>query len=154
MANRQIFLRAVQSLALLLVLCLCPLCFGESVVVQVLHGRDGTPVPDQLVTMQLRFANATSVMALNSRTDSNGEAHFRLPPATPETLEVEVNFAPNALHCSCRVLANTETVMREGLIVAGRTRGYKLSSPIQATPGHIVFVARPAVLLEKVLFGE
>jgi hypothetical protein len=152
MAIQPILLRPLHCLAIFLVLCLGPLCFGESVVVQVLNGRDGKPVPD--VTLQLRFANATNTMVMNFRTDSNGEARFQLPQATPESLKVEVAFTSSGLHCPCRVLADAETVMRQGLTVARRARGSKLFAPIQPAPGHIVFVARPVGRLESILFGE
>lgn len=153
MANRRTLLRPLNCLALLLVLCLGPLCFSESVVVQVLNSRDGTPIPDQFVTMQLRNASAKTVMALNSRTDSNGKAHFLLPQTQPETLNVEVQLSAPALHCTCQTLVNTESVIREGLIVVSRRiRNSKLSAPVQPAPGHIVFLARPSSLLEKVLF--
>jgi hypothetical protein len=152
MANQRTFLRPLNCLALFLVLCLGPLCFGESVVVQVLNGMDGTPVRDQFVTMQLRNASAKTVMALNSRTDSNGKAHFLLPQTTPESLNVEVQLSAPALHCTCQTLVKTEAVIREGLVVSRRIRNSRLSAPIQPAPGHIVFVARPSSLLEKVLF--
>jgi hypothetical protein len=142
----------MQCLAILLVLCLGPLCFGESVVVQVLNGRDGTPVPDQFVTMKLRNANATTMVALNSRTDANGEARFQLPQTLPTALDVEVALTQPGLHCPSHLLGNTERVMHDGLMVAARMHGSKLSAPIQTAPGHIVFVARPSLLLEKVLF--
>jgi len=156
MANQSILQRAMQCLAIVLALSLSSLCFGEAVVVQVLNGKDGHPVPEQPVTMQLGYANSKYTMVLTQTTDANGEARIQLPPARPETLEVHVDLAhtPDDLQCWCRVLAKTETVMREGLKVAGRSRTSKSSAPIQPTPGRIVFVARPSSHLVTILFGE
>jgi len=154
MANPRIL--PLHCLAILLALCLCPLCFGETVVVQVLNGRDGKPVTDQLVAMQLHFPNTDTMMGLNARTDANGEAHFQLPKTTPERVEVEVEveFTQVGLHCPYHVHGTMQSVMSEGLMVAARMRDPKLSAPIQTSPGHIVFVARPSVRWQTVLFGE
>jgi hypothetical protein len=154
MANPRFLLRPLNCLAILLALCLCPLCFGESLVVQVLNGKDGKPLPDQYVAMQLHFPSTDTTMALNARTDANGEARFQLPKTPPDTLEVEVELSQPGLRCPYHVHSSMESVMHEGLKVVGRIRASKLAAPIQPAPGHIVFVARPSLLLEKVLFGE
>ncbi len=132
MPKHPVQLRAGKWLTLALVLCLAPLCFGEMMVVKVLNGSDGAPVV--------------------RKTDSSGEARFPMPEVKPETLGVEVHFTARGLHCSCRVQTQTETVVREGLIVSPRIRHPKTPSAIQASPGNIVFVARPTSFLEKVLY--
>jgi hypothetical protein len=154
MANPRILLRPLNCLAIFLALCLCPLCFGESVVVQVLNGRDGAPVADQFVTMHLHFANSNTMMTLNTKTDTHGDARFQLPHITPESLEVEVELTQPGLHCPYHVHGRMQSVMSEGLMVTARMHGSRLSAPIQTAPGHIVFVARPSGRWETVLFGE
>lgn len=160
MENPRFLLRATKYLAIFVLLLLaplcfaeCPRCFGDSVVVQVL-ANDGQPVPEQTVTFELRYKKLDYTMVKNQRTDSNGEARIQLPPAArPESLAVDVNFTPDDLHCSCRVHADTETVMLKGLTVDGRPRNVKLSAPVPSAPGRIIFVARPSTHWEKVLFG-
>lgn len=154
MANPRILLRTLNCLAVVLALCLCPLCFGESVIVRVLNGSDGKPVADQFVTMQLHFAKPGTMMTLNVKTDDKGEARFQLPNLTPESLEVELELSHAGLHCPHHVFSSTESVMHQGLMIAARVHGSKLSAPIQTAPGHIVFVAQPSVRWETVLFGE
>jgi hypothetical protein len=151
MANQPTVLHAPTCLAILVMLFLCPLCFAQSVTVRVVD-TTGQPISDQVVTAHFLFANPANDRAFNQRTDANGEALLQLPQPTPEAMDVEVGLVQTNLHCSCRVLAKTERVMREGLTIAGRTRGVKSSKPIPPTPGHIIFVARPPSLLEKVLF--
>src|SRR5208282_1693342 len=165
MANQPILARPLNCLALFLVLCLAPLCFGESVIVQVL-GKDGQPIPNQDVTFGFRHEKLSPPVVRTERTDRNGEARIVLPQLKPKTLDVEVNFTLSDMRCSCRAHADTETVLREGLQIVSRSRGFRSPAPDHPTPGHIVFVARPAshsetilssrqsTLLETILFGE
>jgi hypothetical protein len=154
--NRNRF-RVLKCLAIWMVLSFASMCFGESVVIQVLSRKDGQPLSGKVVTMEFRYAKTAGRenqdIALNLRTDSNGEVEFQMPSARPEFLAVLVDLNPSGLHCSCRVLASTETVLREGLTVADRTRAANTSAPVQSAPGHILFVARPPTLLEKVIYG-
>ena len=150
MPKHPVQLRAGKWLTPALVLCLAPLCFGEMMVVKVLNGSDGAPVSDQFVTVEFRSGKTATVDV--RKTDSSGEARFPMPEVKPETLGVEVHFTARGLHCSCRVQTQTETVVREGLIVSPRIRHPKTPSAIQAGPGNIVFVARPTSFLEKVLY--
>ena len=154
MANQRILLRPLNCLAVSLVLCLTPLCFAESVVVQVL-GNDKQPVPHQEVTLELRYETLGRPTVRNQSTDLKGEARIELPEGfRSKSLAVEVNFTPDDQHCSCRVRADVDTVMREGLTVVTPAHGSKSAEPIQPTPGHIIFVAQPATSSEAELSGR
>lgn len=156
MGTKPIRLRALQCLALWMLLSLAPLCFGEmapALVVRLLNAKDRHPVPGQLITLHLRFGKAAGAehdLVFMLPTDSNGEVRFFMPEITPENLEVAVTLKDISLHCPAHVLTRTETVMRDGLIVPARSRGPN-SSAIQAAPGEIVLVARPPNLLKKMI---
>ena len=156
MRKHPVLLRAGKWLALAMVLCLAPLCFGESMVVKVLNGSDGGPVADQLVIVEFRSkmsaGEETRKILVRRVTDPSGEALIPVPLIKLEDLNIQVNFSAKGMHCSCRVQTEIETVIREGLIVPHRARLAKTSHPIQAGPGHIVFVARESSLLEKIVF--
>jgi hypothetical protein len=153
---QRIILPAVKCLALLLVLSLAPLCFGESVVVEVLNGGNGQPVPGQVVTMSFHYAKVEGakdhVVVVSRSTGEDGAALFAMPSGGPEILEIAVNLKAAFLHCSCRAVTSTESVTREGLMLSSRILGSKSSVPTPQKPGHVIFVARPAKLFEKVLF--
>ena len=158
MATKRFIQRALKGMAVIAVLCLGPLCFAESVVVRVVN-MNGEPLGEQPVTMQLRYGKTATgedrIIVLRYITDLSGEADFQLPLAKPQALGVDVQFAAKGLHCSCRVVTQTDTVIREGITVVHRAHGSKTSptSPtIQPRPGQIVFIARPASLFQKVMY--
>ena len=153
MAKPSVLLRAAKCLALAAVLWLAPSCFGELVVIKVLNGGNGAGVANQLVTVQLRYAKSAGKPndIQIQRTDSDGEMRFLVHDIRPESLDVKIDFDGKGLKCSCRVKAEPETVLREGLVV-GRGSLPKNSPPIQAEPAHIVFIARPSSFLEKVMY--
>jgi hypothetical protein len=165
MANQRTLPRPLNCLAISLILCLTPLCFAESVVVQVL-GNDKQPVPHQQVNLELRYETLGRPTVRNQTTDLKGEARIELPEDfKSKSLAVQVNFTPDDQHCSCRVSANIDTVMREGLTVVTPALDSQSRAPSQPTPGRIVFVARPATptetrharrssRLKTILFGQ
>jgi hypothetical protein len=155
-ATKQFIQRALKGMAVLAVLCLGTLCFGETVVVRVISGVEGLPLSGQPVTMQLRYGKTATEEAhtilLRYTTDFSGEAEFPLPLAKPQALNVDVKFEAKGLRCSCRVLTETETVLREGLTVANPAHGSKTPAVVKPRPGQIVFIARPSSFLQKVIY--
>ena len=153
MAKPSVMLRAGKCLALAIVLCLAPACFGELVVIKVLNGANGAGVANQLVTVQLRYAKSSGKRndIQISRTDSDGELRFLVRDIRPESLEVNVQVEEKGLRCSCRVKTEPETVLRKGLVVSrGSLR--KTAPAVEAQPAEIVFIARPSGFLEKMMY--
>ena len=152
MAKQRMLLHAGKCLALALVLCIAPLCFGEIVVVKVVHGDSRGPVVNQLTTMELHYENPTPEnhdRMLNRRTDADGEVRFELPASKPDSLGFQVDFNERGFKCPGRVLVDSATLMQKGLVVAHHTR--KNSSSFEAHPGYDLFVASPSSRLEKIL---
>jgi len=155
MAKQRMLLQTGRCLMLASVLlCMAPRCFAEYMTLKVVHEGDGTPVSEQYITMQLQYENSGEQRQISQRTDSAGEARFRVPLRRPDSVRIEVHFNERGFRCSCRVQTEPETVFRTGLVIAPRTRKSENSSLIEARPGQIVFVARPSSLLQKILFDD
>jgi hypothetical protein len=151
--------RALRCMAFFLALTLAPACLGESLVVRVVNGNDGKPVPEQMVTIQFQFVKTAHGdyhdSMINIRTDADGEAVFALPEQMPVSLDISVELKQENLRCPCVVVTTPEKVIHEGLTVDRRRGPEDTSDPIQPVPLHIFFVARPPSkrfhLLRKVM---
>ena len=147
MGTHRIIRPSLKCLAFLLVLCLTPLCFGESVVVRILSEVDGEPLADQAVTARLLYGNKTEVLHLE--TNSGGEAFIEMPKEKPQSLNVSVKVSLDDYSCTCRILADTDTVLREGVATDGHGRSLKL---VTQAPKQIIFLARPASIRKRMIY--
>ena len=159
MPTNRPLVRLLKCLVLLVALLLCPLCFGESIVVHVLDEKHGQPLPHEAVVLRLTYgdkAKAAGIheMVMNLDTDSNGEAQFLMPSEKLDSLDVRVNLTDYSGRCSCRIVADPEKVLRDGVTVGPHmSRSAKSSTNALSQPGQIFFVVRPYSLLERVLFS-
>jgi len=88
---------------------------------------------------------------LQSETDSNGEAEFNIPPliSIPRRIWVTVALDSQRWHCNCTLASDTESVLQNGAVRQTR----KSKTPARASPGVIVFYARPFTLLDKIMWA-
>jgi len=148
--------RAIKSLVILLALSLCQPCFGDTVTVRVINGKSGRPLSRQEVLVQFLDEKVEKAPAIDSsvlrlETNPNGEATFSIPDALPETLWIRVNLTSKHWHCGCMKFAKTETVIHKGVDAEPPPQS-AVSSPVQAKPGQVVFIARPPTLIERLLY--
>ena len=147
MGNKRLIRRALICLAGVVVLCLAPLCFGETVIVRVLGEADGEPLVRQAVTVRLHYGNKTTVV--HELTDFSGEATIDLSRIKPEALSVSVKLDTDYYSCTCRVKADTDTVLSKGLARDGHGKSLKLFND---APKEIIFLARPASIRKRLIY--
>jgi hypothetical protein len=135
------------------ILLLCHVCVGQAVKVRVINGNDGRPLPRQTVSVEFFSEKPPRVSSpLHFETDSDGEAQFSVPEFTSE-IDVRLNLASKHWHCACWVMADTETVLRGGILQTPPTTAPNAPlPPPNMEPGQIVFIARPFTAFEKLLY--
>src|SRR5580698_9421761 len=81
-------IRRLQFVVWSLLVSLHPLCLAQLVTIRVIDVRNGRPVPDRQVSLSLLYAKDEKIPAkdgatLRGKTDSSGQAEFRLPEPRP-----------------------------------------------------------------------
>jgi hypothetical protein len=90
---------------------------------------------------------------LHIETDANGEAQFNISESPPENIDVRLALPSEHWHCACWVMADTETVLREGIVQIPPINVPNAPfAPASTEPGQIVFIARPFTFFEKLLY--
>jgi hypothetical protein len=134
-------------------LVLCHICFAQEVKVRVINGLDGRPLPKQAVFVQFFYEKPARISPpLHIETDADGEAQFSISKPPPENIDVRLALTSEHWHCACRVMADTEKVLREGILQVARSNVPNAPiAPANKEPGQIVFIAAPFTFIEKLM---
>jgi hypothetical protein len=135
-------------------LVLCHICSAQVVKVRVINGYDGRPLPKQAVFVQFFYERRPKISPpLHIETDANGEAQFNISESPPENIDVRLALTYEHWHCACWVMADTEKILREGIVQVPPTNVPNAPiAPASMGPGQIVFIARPFTFFEKLLY--
>jgi hypothetical protein len=148
----------LRSSVCVLLLLVGPFCFAQVVTVRVINAADGHPLQKQHVSVSLLYEKGEKAPTkydanLSLETDANGEAHFTLPGPAPPHISAQVRLTSEQWRCGCGVLAATADVIQKGIVgpLAG-AEPKKSAAPVKASPGEILFVARPLSFFERLLY--
>jgi hypothetical protein len=90
---------------------------------------------------------------LNSETDTNGEAHFKLPEPPPVHFSALVRVDEWRWKCGCRILVSTNDLAQKGIVgPLAETDSKKYAAHLKPTPGEILFAAWPSAFFERLLY--
>jgi hypothetical protein len=133
---------------------LCHFCSAQSVTVRVLNGNDEHPLQKQSVSVQFLYEKPPKASpSLHIETDADGQATFNIPEPIPEHIDVRVTLTSEHWHCACGVMADTQQILRNGILQAAPSKEPNASgASAGARPGQIVFLARPFTFFERVLY--
>jgi hypothetical protein len=138
----------------ILLLWISPVCYGQAITIRIVNGKNAHPLAKQHVSLSVLY-DASELKPTkydpiqHQDTDANGLAQFVLPETAPVHLSVLVRMTSDRWHCACDALVVTRQLIQEGIVVSGQ-----LNSPpktVSASPGEIVFVARPLTFFEVLL---
>jgi hypothetical protein len=133
-------------------LLLCHFCSAQTIRVRVINGDDGHPLPKQAVSVQFLYEKPVQALrSLDIETDGHGEAQFNIPEPAPGHISIRITLSSEHWHCACWVMANTERVVREGIVHAGAAKKTPAAST-NAQPGQIIFIASPFTFFERLLY--
>jgi len=138
------------ALALFLLVAAATACSAQEITVRVANGKTGKPLKDESVFVQ--FLDQTSSSKLSFITDAKGEAHFAIPTPYPEHLNVRVVLNSEHWRCGCLVMADTKTVVQQGIVERVPKKNAKGSDMVAGKPKEIVIVARPLTFGERLLY--
>jgi len=152
---KQIYLRCLLPL---LLSCLSFPCAAATISIRIINSKTGQPLQNQRVAVVLLYDKGEKIplgYAASSQleTDANGEAQLSLPEPPPSHLGITVHLTSEHWHCACSDLAETQTVIQNGILVGETDNKLKIGNKIvQAEPGEVIFAARPFTFLEKLLY--
>jgi hypothetical protein len=148
-----------RYLVFVLMACLGPPCYAQTVIVRVINANDGRPLKNQPVSLSLLYEKGETTPAkydpnLNLQTGANGEVGFVLPNPAPAHMAAQVRLTSEHWHCGCMVLAVTQDVTQKGIVDSAASASESRRSPAlaKAVPGEILFVARPLSFWERLLY--
>jgi hypothetical protein len=148
-----------RYLAFVLMACLGPPCYAQTVTVRVINANDHRPLRNQLVRVALLYDKGETTpqkfeAELSFQTDANGEAHFAFPEPPPAHIDVRVRVERGRWHCGCLLLAVTQDIMNRGIVESAASANELERSPdlVKGVPGEIRFVVRPASFWERLLY--
>jgi len=138
--------------------CMSFPCAAASIRIRVINCRTGKPLQKQEVSVALLYGSGekapASYRAVSKlETDANGEARLGLPDPPPEHLSIVVHLSSGRWHCGCLELTETQKIIQNGIIAGVANNGIKIRDKVvKATPGEVLFTARPLSLLEELLY--
>jgi len=149
-----------RHLACALVLCLGPFCLAQEVKIRVINAANGRPLEKQAVSVSFLYDKkydkeipAKYDAALSLETDANGEVHFKLPEPAPVHFSALARVDWSRWRCACWVLGSTDDLVHKGIMSSVAAKDPKKSAELfQASPGEILFVARPLSFVERLLY--
>jgi hypothetical protein len=158
MTGKHGMIRRLQFVVWSLLVSLHPLCLAQLVTIRVIDVRNGHPVTNRQVSLSLLYAKDEKIPAkdgatLRGKTDSSGQAEFRLPePRPPQVYAWADVTSSEHWWCVCSVLVETQDLIQKGYVALqpGPWANKKPSST-KAVPAEIIFLARPWNLLERIL---
>jgi hypothetical protein len=141
-----------------LLLSVHSLCLAQRITIRLIDVRDGRPLPNRQVSLSLLYDKDERTppkyeAALYSKTDSNGQAEFRLPEPAPAHLSAWADVTSSEhWWCICSALVATQDAIQKGY-VAPQPGPWAQKKPgsAKAVPAEILFLARPWNLLERIL---
>lgn len=152
---KQIYLRCLLPF---LLSCISFPCAAATIRIRIISSKTGQPLQNQRVSIALLYDKGEKAplgytASSQLETDANGEAELNLPEPAPTRLGIMVHLTSEDWHCACSALAETQTVIRNGILVGEPDNKVKIRNEIvQAEPGEVLFTARPFTFLEKLLY--
>ena len=146
-----------RHLISLLVVWSGALCSGQAVTVCIINAKNGHPLKKQTVTISPLYKKGEKTPAeydtdVRLETDASGEVRFTLPEPAPARVSVWAGLPSEHWRCRCdaAVFVATQDVVQNG-IVEGQEFLTKSATPLKASPGRIIFLARPITLFERIM---
>jgi hypothetical protein len=137
---------------------LAPPVRAQTLTVRIVNARSGRPLRGETVTVALLYGRGQTPPAgypaiMNQQTDARGEARFLLPKRLPEHFSAQAQVDWSRWRCGCGILGSTRALLRRGVVgPVARTGLRKPAPPLKATPGEVLFVARPLSLFQRLLY--
>jgi hypothetical protein len=149
-----------RHLAAFLLLWVGPFCLAQAITIRVIDARDGRPLLKQAVSVSFLYDKKYDKeipqkrpAALNFETDSNGEAHFKLPEPVPAHFSAQARLDESRWKCACGILGSTDDLLRKGAgWPVATTHSKKSADLFNPVPGGILFVARPLSFFERLFY--
>ena len=148
--------RRTHLLRIVAAMCLTPahIVCCEALTIRVLNAESGRPLAQQPVVVFFLYANSLAAVksqhraALTFRTNQNGDALIPLTNPMPASVSLRVKLTSEHWHCGCSVLAETQDVLRSGVLESSLK-----GKPARMTgkPGEVLFLARPYTFIERVM---
>jgi hypothetical protein len=144
----------LRCLALLCVLWIGPVSFGQVITIRVIDAKNGHPLPKRDISVALLYEKGEERPSqyngfLQLETDAHGEVRLNLPEPAPGHLSVVGRLRSESWYCGCRARVATQEVIQNGVV-----EGQDLAKgmPVRAEPGQISLVARRRPFFERLMY--
>jgi hypothetical protein len=147
-----------NSLGWLCILCLCPICFAQTITIRVINIRNGDPLQKQQVSISIGYDKGEEAPAkydkiVNLETDIEGKAEYNLPEPPPRYVHFRVRLSSEYWHYAPVSTERTQELIQQGVVVSTpQTKPRKSDFPIKVKPGEIIFLARPFTFFERLFY--
>jgi hypothetical protein len=149
--------RIIAFSALLLLACIGPACFGQTVKIHVVDSASEKPLMKQTVSIsgitgkedtqkqaEHKLLTKPTTPDLRLVTDINGDAQFELPKPAPANFYVRAELYERHWDCVCLVRVSTEELMQKGYKTTNAYDKAAADKPSdQPKPGEILFHLGP-----------
>lgn len=125
---------------------------GGFFVVRVVNANTGHGLPGAAVAAKFFLQGGAAVSGFDGvyRTDASGTARVGIPPATEDLTLISIETPRGHWFCLCSFSGHIAEVLASGGTVADGTGRRPKDSISRASPGEVIFLARPIGLAFRV----